>query len=104
MNDEIRPPESIEEREERRRLKPRARPHPDSPRTTLVGVPLAATNSDDTVAVYAETASDVPSEKPFRTNNPCCCAKIGTTSAGLQRPLRIRRHCSSRMKSADPRS
>src|SRR6266446_3379720 len=104
MNDEIRSPELIEERGEHRRLDPCARPRSDSPGATLVGVPFAATDPDDTIAVCAEAAGDVPSEKAFRANNPYRCANIGTTSAGLQRLLRIRRHCSSRMKSADPRS
>src|ERR1700730_217463 len=104
MDDELRSPEFIEERVERRRLDPRARPCSDSPGATLVGVPFAATDPDDTIAVRAEAAGDVPPEKAFRANNPYRCANIGTTSAGLQRLLRIRRHCSSRMKSADPRS
>ena len=104
MNHEIRPPELTEERVERRGLDPRARPRSDSPRATLVGIPFAATDPDDTIAVCAEAAGDVPSEKAFRANNPYRRANIGTTSAGLQRLLRIRRHCSSRMKSADPQS
>src|ERR1700730_7381591 len=104
MDDEIRSPELIEERVERRRLDPYPRPCSDSPGATLVGIPIPATDPDDTIAVCAEAAGDVPSEKAFRANNPYRCANIGTTSAGLQRLLRIRRHCSSRMKSADPRS
>src|SRR5207253_11395619 len=87
-----------------RKLKRHCLPMPDAPRTQLVGVPFAATDTDDTGADSTEAASDVPSKKPFRADNPNGRAKTGTTSAGLQRPLRIRRHCSSRTKSADPRS
>jgi hypothetical protein len=94
MDDEIRSSELIEERAERRRLDPRARPSSDTPGATLVGIPFAATDPDDTIAPRVEAAGDVPSEKAFRANNPYRCANIGATSAGLQRLLRIRRHCS----------
>jgi len=104
MDDEIRSPELIEKRDKHRRLDPRARPRSDSPGATLVGIPFAATDPDDPTAVCVEAAGDVPSEEAFRADNPYRRANIGTTSAGLQRLLRIRRHCSSRMKSGDPRS
>src|SRR5271168_3819107 len=103
MDDETWWAELTEERVEPRRRNPVARPCPDPPRTTLTEIPFTAADADDAVAVRTETSGDVSSEKTFRAKDPHRFAKIGTTSAGSQRPLRIQRHRSSRMRSAGPR-
>jgi len=69
----------------------------------LTSIPFTAADPNNTVAVRTETSGGVSSEKTFRAKDPHRFAKIGTTSAGSQRPFRIQRHRSSRMRSAGPR-